>query len=112
MRCTSGSAVTITLPNNLPVNFNVMLIQAGAGQIAFSFATGATLVNCQSHTKTAGQHATALLLVTANSGGAATLDPAAEGQSRRACGRAYRVPQMGAGEKRNSEANFYLILAS
>jgi hypothetical protein len=71
IRCTSGSAVTVTLPNNLPVNYNVMIIQAGTGQVQVQPASGATIANRQSHTKTAGQHAVICLIVTANSGGAA-----------------------------------------
>jgi hypothetical protein len=71
IRCTANTLVTITAPNDAAVNFNVMVIQAGTGQVQFQAASGATIVNRQGHTKTAGQHACVLLLVTANSGGSA-----------------------------------------
>jgi hypothetical protein len=66
---TSASAVTVTLPNSLPVGFSVTVIQAGAGQVTFSPASGATLRHRQSHTKTAGQYAMVTLVVRANAGG-------------------------------------------
>ena len=69
--CTSASAVTLTLPNSLPVGFNCAVIQAAAGQITFSAAGGANRRNRQSHTKSAGQWAVCSLLVVTNSGGSA-----------------------------------------
>ena len=52
----SGSAVTVTLPAGLGQGFTCTVVQYGAGQITFS-ASGSTLYNRQSHTKTAGQYA-------------------------------------------------------
>lgn len=67
----NGSAVTVTLPNSAPVGFCVTYVQAGVGQITFSPASGASLRNRQSHTKTAGQWAGVTLYVRSNSGGSA-----------------------------------------
>jgi hypothetical protein len=68
---TSASAVTLTLPNNLTVGYNCKIIQAAAGQVTFSPASGASLRNRQSHAKTAGQWAECTLQVVSNSGGTA-----------------------------------------
>lgn len=67
----NGSAITVTLPNSAPVGFCVTYVQAGAGQITFSAASGASLRNRQSHTKTAGQWAGVTLYVRSNAGGSA-----------------------------------------
>lgn len=58
---TSATAVTLTVPTGLDVGFSVTVIQAGAGQITFT-ASGTTINNRQSHTKTAGQWAVASLI--------------------------------------------------
>lgn len=71
IRFTNSSAIVVTLPNNLVAGFTVTILQMGAGQITFSPASGATLVNRQSFTKTAGQYAPAFLVVDVNSGGSA-----------------------------------------
>jgi len=68
---TSASAVSVSLPNNLPKNFSAKIIQGGAGQITFSPASGASLHNLNSYSKSAGQYGVCELLVTANSGGSA-----------------------------------------
>ncbi len=68
IRCTSGSATTITLPNNLPAGFSMTVVQIGAGQVTFVAASGATLVNRQTQLKTAGQYAGVSLYVDSNSG--------------------------------------------
>jgi hypothetical protein len=68
-----SSAITVTLPNNMPVGFTVEIIQGGAGQITFTPASGATLDNRQSQTKTYGQHAAVRLIVVANAGGTAAI---------------------------------------
>ena len=67
----NAAAITVTLPNSAPVGFCVTYVQAGAGQITFSPASGALLRNRQSHTKTAGQWAGVTLYVRSNSGGSA-----------------------------------------
>jgi hypothetical protein len=69
LQCTDGSGVTVTLPRDLPVGFFAYLEQGGAGQVTFAAGTGATLVNRQSHTKTAGQYALVSVFVRANDGG-------------------------------------------
>lgn len=71
VRCTNGAGITMTLPATAPVGFYCSWGQGGAGQITFSPASGATLVNDQSHTKSRGQHAQGGLIVYENSGGSA-----------------------------------------
>jgi hypothetical protein len=66
---TNSAASTVTLPNNLAKGWNVVCWQGGAGQVTFSPASGATLVNRQSKTKTAGQYAMVTLMVMSNSSG-------------------------------------------
>jgi hypothetical protein len=67
VKYTSATAVTVTLPANLPVDFNTTLIQAGAGQVAWTAASGATIpaVRPAGATKTAGAGAEAGVLVAA-----------------------------------------------
>lgn len=71
VECTNASAITVTLPNSLAVGFCCTIVQGGAGQVTLSAASGATLRNRQSHTKTAGQWSGATLYVRTNSGGSA-----------------------------------------
>lgn len=73
IRFTSASAVTVTLPNDLPVGFVCEIIQGAAGQVTFSAASGASINNRQSHTKTAGQYAAVRVVVVSNSGGASAV---------------------------------------
>ena len=51
--CSSNSAVTITVPTNLPSGFNCMIIQNGDGQVSLS-ASSTTLLNNRNGSKTAG----------------------------------------------------------
>jgi hypothetical protein len=55
--CSSGSATSISVSSgaSLPAGFNCMIVQNGAGQVAFS-ASGTTL-NARNGLKTAGQYA-------------------------------------------------------
>lgn len=69
--CSNGSAIAVTLPNDLAVGFQCSLTQLGAGQVSFSAESGGSLRNRQSHTKVAGQYGTVSLFVIANSGGSA-----------------------------------------
>ena len=69
VRLSNASGITVTLPNDAAVGFYCSWGQGGAGQVTFSPASGATLVNRQSHTKSAGQHAQGGFIVYANSGG-------------------------------------------
>lgn len=66
---TSASALTATLPNNLPKGWNCLVWQGGAGQVTFAPAAGTTLRNRLSYTKTAGQYAMVTLMVMSNSSG-------------------------------------------
>ncbi|MCX5478443.1 DUF2793 domain-containing protein [Kaistia geumhonensis] len=70
---TNGSAITLTLPNSLPVGFQCIVIQGGAGAVTFSPASGASLKNRNSHTKTSGLDALVTVLVRANSGGSSAV---------------------------------------
>lgn len=64
---TNGSAITATVPNDLPKGWGVTCIQLGAGQVTFSPASGTTINNRQGHDKISGQYGMALLSVYANS---------------------------------------------
>jgi hypothetical protein len=59
----NASAITVTIPTGLPVGFNCTIMQKGAGAITFATASGVTLFNRQSHTKSAGQRAVCGLLI-------------------------------------------------
>lgn len=65
----NASAITVTLPNNLPVGFCCTYSQTGAGQVTFSAASGATLNSYTSKTKIAGQYAAVTIWVRSNSTG-------------------------------------------
>lgn len=69
LRTTNGSPVTITLPNNMPIGYQVEFVQGGAGQVTFTPASGATRVGSDSFTKTKNQYAVVTLTVDANSNG-------------------------------------------
>jgi hypothetical protein len=64
----NGSAIAVTLPNSFPVGFAITYVQTGAGQITFASTGSGTVVNRQSHTKTAGNKAMVSLYVRTNSG--------------------------------------------
>jgi hypothetical protein len=72
-RTTSASAVTITLPNSLAQGFSFLICQAGAGQVTFAPASGASLANRLGYAKTAGQWSEASLTVDSNAGGSAAV---------------------------------------
>ena len=63
---TASSATSIGLPNNLPVGFNVIVVQKGTGRITFSPATGSTMRNSRNHTGTANQYSSVTLYVSSN----------------------------------------------
>jgi hypothetical protein len=71
VRYTSASPVTLTLPNNLVVGFNVNIFQRGAGQVTWSPASGATATSAQGFVKTGGFGAGMHFFVDTNSGGTA-----------------------------------------
>ncbi len=67
---THASGCTVTLPNSLAVGFNCAIVQtASSGQVTLSAASGATLRQADSYTKTAKQWAEVTIRVRANSGG-------------------------------------------
>lgn len=68
---TNAAAITLDMPNNLPVGWCCTVVQGGAGAVTFTPASGASRRNRQSHTKTAGQWAICMLYVRTNSGGSA-----------------------------------------
>jgi len=58
--CSNASPITVTIPSGLGAGFNCLVIQLGAGQVAFS-PSSTTINNRQSHTKIAGQYGVATL---------------------------------------------------
>lgn len=66
-RFTNGSAITVTLPSSFVQGFNIGWIQSGAGQITFAAASGGTLANLSSQSKSGGAKAVGGLFVEANS---------------------------------------------
>jgi hypothetical protein len=64
---TAAAAVTITLPSNTPVGFELLIIQAGTGAGVVA-ATGGAVRSRDNHTRTAGQYAVAYLVCYANAG--------------------------------------------
>jgi hypothetical protein len=66
-----ASGVDAVLDRDMPKGFACTVVQAGAGTINFRPETGATLVNRQSHTDSAGQWAGCTLYVSENAGSAA-----------------------------------------
>lgn len=67
----NAGAIVLTVPNSLPVSFSCLITQAGAGQVTITAASGTTLRNANSASKTRAQWSIATLYVRANSGGAA-----------------------------------------
>lgn len=65
----NASAVTVALPNNLPVGFCCTYSQTGAGQVTFSPSAGATLNSYTAKTKIAGQYAAVTIWVQSNNTG-------------------------------------------
>lgn len=58
---TNGSAVTITVPDALPVGFQCIVSQNGDGQVEFT-SSDATVRNRQSHDKIAGKYGLVTIL--------------------------------------------------
>jgi hypothetical protein len=61
----TGSAITITVPNVLAVGERVDVLQDGTGQVTFT-ASGVTLASKASKTKTAGQYSAVTLMCVAS----------------------------------------------
>lgn len=68
---TSAGAVTVTLPNNLPVGFVCTVLQAGAGGLTFAPASGSSAVSRGGFLATNAQWSEIGAKVLANVGGAA-----------------------------------------
>lgn len=69
LRCDDGSAVAITVPNDLPEGFNVAVAQWGAGAVTFTAASGAT--KRSSTSGITAQYGIVSVIVLKNSSGAA-----------------------------------------
>lgn len=63
--CSNASAIAVTVAAGLPAGFRCRIAQGGAGQVTVSGASGVTVSNRESQTKTAGQHGVVELLQTA-----------------------------------------------
>ena len=63
----AAAGVTLTLPNTLTEGWECGILQMGAGQVTIA-VTGGTLLSRGGHTKTAGQYATASVIVESNAG--------------------------------------------
>ena len=77
----NSSAVTVTLPNSLPVGFNCECINLGSGKVTFTAGSGSTLNNRSSQTSIAGQYGAVGLTVTSNAGNAAVYNLAGDTSS-------------------------------
>lgn len=63
----SATAVTFTLPNNLPVGWECVIMQLGAGAVTVA-VTGGNLRHLSNHTRTGGLYAQAYMFVYQNAG--------------------------------------------
>lgn len=63
IRTTSGTAVTITLPDDsdIPTDSYIEIFQAGAGQVTFAAGSGVTINSKDSNLKLAGQYSEAVV---------------------------------------------------
>jgi hypothetical protein len=62
----TGSAITITIDNNLSAAQRIDFVQTGAGQITFAAGSGVTLNSKGAKLKTAGQYSAATVLCLAS----------------------------------------------
>lgn len=69
VECSNASAITLTLPNNLPAGFCCTVVQTGAGAVTFSEATDASVAALDDATTSMGQYAFVSVYVTSNSNG-------------------------------------------
>lgn len=65
----NASAITCTLPNDLPAGFETTIEQLGVGQVSFTAASGATLTLPTLQSKTNGQYAIVKARVVTNTTG-------------------------------------------
>ena len=68
LEMTAGTAIAMTLPNNLPIGFNIIVVQKGDGQITFTPASGAVLRHPDGHAKSAKKYSSCTLYVSTNTG--------------------------------------------
>ena len=66
LQCNSGSTVTLTLPNDLAPGFGCDVEQVGAGAVAFTAGTNATVRQRTGSAETSGQYARARVEVATN----------------------------------------------
>ena len=64
----NGSAITLTIPASLGDGFNCLIVQKGTGQVTLSAASGVSIANRSTETKTAGQYATVSVINIGNDG--------------------------------------------
>lgn len=69
VRLSNASAITVTVPNSLSADFTCLCVQAGAGQVTFTAAGGATQRQRGGLSNTSGQYAVVSLLGDSNAGG-------------------------------------------
>lgn len=69
VECANASAVTMTLPNNLPAGFCCTVVQMGAGAVTFAAGSGASIAALDDTFTTAGQYAFVSVYATSNSNG-------------------------------------------
>jgi hypothetical protein len=62
----TGSAITITIDNNLTASQRIDFVQTGSGQITFAAGSGVTLNSKGAKLKTAGQYSAATVLCLAS----------------------------------------------
>lgn len=65
----NAGAITVTVPNSLPAEFNCLLVATSTGQVTISPASGATQRQASGYTKIRTQWSGVSLYVRANSGG-------------------------------------------
>lgn len=65
----SATALTFTIPNNLPVGWECSILQFDVGSVQVVPATGATLVSRDNQAFTAGENAQAYLWICQNTSG-------------------------------------------
>lgn len=62
----TGSAITVTVNNNLTAGQRIDFVQTGSGQITFAAGSGVSLASKNSKLKTAGQYSAATILCLAS----------------------------------------------
>lgn len=68
---TNAAGCTVTVPQDLPLDFSCVIVQRAAGQVFMQAGGAATVINRQAYTKTAAQWAVGSITVVENPGTAA-----------------------------------------